>query len=430
MQVGLLLDDFGRASRQYEQQNNIEPGLLYAVRLYSILGIGITLGFYLSDYWRVQHDPTLLFSMLCCVLQVIYLYTSWFQRKLGNAYLPLFFVFATSQLLLSARLSQTIWQTEALVSLPGDIMSTYLMLLLSPPLFILAIFISWQYDMRAAWLYTGVISLPELVFRVDMAANLGQDPDIIVMAVFLRASTYITVAYFVTRLMNQQRRLRAELSTANRQISNFATMMESLTISRERNRMARELHDTLAHTLTASSVQLQAATALWDTDPERARNLVELSLSINRDSLDETRRALQDLRASPLENLGLLQAIRDLGETTAKRAGSAVHMDLPEQVTQIPEPAEQLIYRVVQEALENVVRHAQASSVQVSLSCVADQLSLLIADDGQGFEPDGVDSSRHFGIQGMRERVRAFGGMLELQSWPGIGTEVHLTMQV
>ena len=230
--------------------------------------------------------------------------------------------------------------------------------------------------------------------------------------------------------MHRQRRLHHELNQANRQIARYMTMTESLAISHERNRMARELHDTLAHTLTSSTVQLQAATTLWETNPTKSRELVERSLTVNRASLDETRRALHDLRAAPLENLGLVLAIRELGEITARRTGSTIEMKLPEQLCVLPEAIEQTAYRVAQEALENVVRHARATHVTVQMGLVCDILSLSVDDNGLGFEAAEINEKQRFGIRGMRERIHALGGTLDVHSRPDVGTRVQFAIQV
>ena len=153
------------------------------------------------------------------------------------------------------------------------------------------------------------------------------------------------------------------------QLRQYADTVEELTISRERNRMARELHDTLAHSLSAVTVQLEAIRTLWAVDPEAARNMLDSADEAARLGLKEARRALQDLRASPLQDLGLPLALQELAETAARRSGAVLALDVPRQLDGSLSPAvEQGVYRIAQEALENVVRHAQASAITVSLA--------------------------------------------------------------
>ena len=114
----------------------------------------------------------------------------------------------------------------------------------------------------------------------------------------------------MTRLREQGELLRQ----ANAQLTHYASTLENLTVSRERNRMARELHDTLAHTLTGLSVTLETVKAYWDVDEDKARGLLDKSLETTRTGVEETRRALKSLRASPLEDMGLTLAIQKMAE--------------------------------------------------------------------------------------------------------------------
>jgi signal transduction histidine kinase len=211
-------------------------------------------------------------------------------------------------------------------------------------------------------------------------------------------------------------------------LAHYSATLEQLAISRERNRLARELHDTLAHTLSSLAVQLEAVRSLWERDPAGARALLDTSLAATRGGLGEARRALQALRAAPLEDLGLPLALRRLAEAAAERAGIALDLRLPERDPELPPDVEQCVYRVAQEALENVVRHAQASQVAVHLEQDGRQVTLLVRDDGQGFDSAQLNGDQRFGLQGMHERARLVGGQLELTSRPGGCTTLRLVV--
>ena len=216
----------------------------------------------------------------------------------------------------------------------------------------------------------------------------------------------------------------------------YATTLEELSISRERNRLARELHDTLAHSLSALTVQLEAVSALWNTHPERARRLLDQASETARTGLAESRRALQALRASPLQDLGLILAVRELAEAAAKRSGAQLELSLPDRLDRCPSPiVEQGVYRIAQETLENVIRHAGARTIRVSLEQTSTEMTLAIADDGQGVNLDaleiaGADADDRFGIRGMKERSALIGGRLEISSQAGQGTTVRLTAPI
>ena len=131
--------------------------------------------------------------------------------------------------------------------------------------------------------------------------------------------------------------------------------------------MARELHDTLAHSLSGVIVQLEAAEALWDVNLAGARKMVEHVHQSARSGLTEVRRALNSLRASPLDDLGLALALSDLAESVAARTDLRLDLEVADHIENIPPEVEQCIYRVAQEVLANVARHSHASAVTIDL---------------------------------------------------------------
>ncbi|NDJ53013.1 MAG: sensor histidine kinase, partial [Chloroflexi bacterium] len=258
----------------------------------------------------------------------------------------------------------------------------------------------------------------------------GPTPGQIVGFTFLQVILYLIIGGILSRLVSDQRKQRTELAEMNIQLAQQATMLQQLTISHERNRMARDLHDTLAHSLTAVAVQLEAARALWDESPEEARAMLDQSLATTRQGLKETRRAIQDLRASPLEDLGLTLAIRQLAETTATRAGLDLTLDVDEQqIVGLSPYIEQGFYRIADEILANVERHAMARSIDVSFHEAEGMLDLTVKDDGRGFDPQMTMPSGHFGLKGMHERAAMIGGKLEISSDQGEGTSVRLRVR-
>jgi signal transduction histidine kinase len=216
------------------------------------------------------------------------------------------------------------------------------------------------------------------------------------------------------------------LARAHGQLTHYAGNLERLTASRERNRVARELHDTLAHSLSGLAVQLEAARSVWRQDSDKARALVDRAQVTARDGLQEVRRALQALRASPLEDLGLMLAIRHLVEGMRERTGCAVELDLPDPPVLSSDAAEQGVFRIVQEALDNIERHAGATHVTVLLAVHGQSWRLVISDDGRGFDTSGVETGRH-GLQGIRERAELLGGTAAWETSPGHGTRLLVT---
>ena len=189
----------------------------------------------------------------------------------------------------------------------------------------------------------------------------------------------------------------------------------------ERTRIAREIHDTLAQALTAIALQLEGALRTMDASPPRARARVERALAVTRESLDEARRSVLNLRAAPLAGKPLPEALAALGRALTAETGIRVHVDAP--AAPLPPRVEAELFRIAQEALANVRRHASATEVEITLTTAPRRVRLAIRDNGSGFMPAAVPGGR-LGLVGMRERAQVLGGGLRVQSAPGRGTTI------
>jgi signal transduction histidine kinase len=298
------------------------------------------------------------------------------------------------------------------------------------PLLLLALILTaWHYGWRAVLLYTTGVILIKLGFYLTISRPPGSPfwPPITVM--LIQAASFLVVGYFISTLIQLLRQQQETLTQANACLAAHAATLEELTISRERNRLARELHDTLAHTLSGLSVHLEMMRVYWETDPTAIRPMLDTSLEATRTGLQETRRALKHLRASPLEDLGLVLALRQMATEAAERAGVQLDLHLPEQEPSLEPPVEQCLYRVAQEATANVAHHANATRLTVGLSLHHTEAVLRICDDGCGFMTNEETAPGHFGLTGMRERARLAGGTLTIFSQPGKGTTVELRIE-
>lgn len=195
----------------------------------------------------------------------------------------------------------------------------------------------------------------------------------------------------------------------------------------ERNRLAREIHDTLAQGLTAVSLQLESADALLESgaNPQRIQQSIQQALALTRANLEEARRSVMDLRAAPLEGRSLIAALSELAEQT----GLPVQFDLVGSRQPLPPRLEIGLYRIAQEALTNIRRHAQATQAGLQLTFTADTIQLAITDDGRGFNVATIPPNR-FGLVGLRERVNLLNGRLHLESHPGTGTRLDVTIPI
>ena len=197
----------------------------------------------------------------------------------------------------------------------------------------------------------------------------------------------------------------------------------------ERNRLAREIHDTLAQGLAAIALQLETADAVLEahTSPERARQAVQQALALARANLEEARRSVLDLRAAPLEGRTLATALAALAAEWSAKWKLIVAFEAIGANHPLPVRVEASLYRIAQEALTNAVRHASARRVMLQLATSPDQVQLLVEDDGAGFDPAQIPRGR-YGLIGVNERVKLLGGSLQLQSSPGAGTRLEVTV--
>ena len=197
----------------------------------------------------------------------------------------------------------------------------------------------------------------------------------------------------------------------------------------ERNRLAREIHDTLAQGLTAITLHLEAAQALAERKPEAAQRKIAQALGLARTNLEEARRSVLNLRAAPLEGRTLPEALKLLAQQFVEETGIVVTTALDTQ-SRLSSPRETGLYRIVQEALSNVRKHASAGRVHIHLQQTQAELRLVIEDDGTGFEPEHVTptATSGFGITGMSERAHLLGGKLTIHSAIGTGTRVTVSI--
>jgi signal transduction histidine kinase len=311
-------------------------------------------------------------------------------------------------------------------------------LTLREDLILLVLLAAWQHPFRYVARYIVALSVLDWGITVVILGSDQSELADFTRVVLSRAVIYLLVGYGVTWLRERQSQQESELLAANRQqaeanrkLANYAATVEQLSTSRERNRLARELHDTLAHSLSALTVQIEAISSLWDVDLPAARRMLTRADETTRSGLTEARRSLQALRATPLEEFGLGLALRELAELAAQRADMRLDLAIQDIGGTLSSEEEQGIYRIAQEALENVVRHARASRVRLQL-CLAESAVLFsVEDDGVGFVTDIFDGAEsHFGIRGMYERALIAGGALQVLSEPGRGTRVGFVLGV
>ncbi|MFE3499213.1 sensor histidine kinase [Kitasatospora sp. NPDC059160] len=235
------------------------------------------------------------------------------------------------------------------------------------------------------------------------------------------------VFLFMARQAARQRALIADLVRTRRELA--ATERREGTLA-ERERLAMEIHDTLAQGLSSQQMLLQAADRTWDADPATARTHVRTAAEVAARNLAEARRFVHDLAPAELADGGTLdRALRALAERESAESGLPVRFHLDGTPVPLPAAVQSALLRIAQGALANVREHAGASTAAITLSFLGDQAVLDVADDGRGFDPTAggyrvTGGTRGYGLPAMRARLRQLGGTLTVESAPGEGTVV------
>jgi len=298
-----------------------------------------------------------------------------------------------------------------------------------PVLFVPLVLIAWQYNFKAVLVYIVFTNGLELIVLISVMENFTYETLPLISVPLIRAFAFGTVGYIVNILIETQRMQNQKLIQTNLRLNQYMNTLEQLATNRERNRLAAELHDTLAHTLSGLSINLEAIKTVVQPTQVEAQNMLDHSLNITRLGLNETRRVIKALRAGPLDDLGLKMALKNLAQATSARCSIPVSLNCPDQLPVLPMDVEQSVYRITQEGLENVVRHANASRAEVNVEVMADRLELTIHDDGVGFVPGQASNDEKFGLRGLQERAASIGGKLLVDSQPGSGTLVRFVWE-
>lgn len=241
------------------------------------------------------------------------------------------------------------------------------------------------------------------------------------------------------RLLQQLARSNEELEAAQRRIAETAAQEQELAVLRERTRLAREMHDTLGHALVLVSVKLEAAQRLRERDPQRCEHELEATKEIVRESMKDLRASIANLRSPALEREPACRALSRYAREMAQRAGWRVSYDLHPNIEGLPEAVEETLWKVGQEALTNIEKHASAQNVLLHVSRQGSQVLMRIEDDGTGLPPalsqvcaqnteSCMSPTGHYGLSGMQERVKNVHGQLVISNGDEHGTSIKVTL--
>ncbi|MFN2236398.1 MAG: sensor histidine kinase [Anaerolineales bacterium] len=240
---------------------------------------------------------------------------------------------------------------------------------------------------------------------------------------------YVSLYTSASNDRDQARKFLVELEIANRQLAEYTNQVEELTLTTERQRMARELHDTLAQGLAGLILQLEAADShISSQNPQKAQAIIQQAMSRARATLSDARRAIRDLRENPSTPTDLDDAIKTEIERFHNSTGIPCKANIC-MVSDISAKLAENILRAISEGLSNIARHAEATEACILMTCDNQIILVEISDNGIGFDPEkAIGQSGHYGLVGIRERARLYGGSLTIDSQPSQGSIIKILL--
>lgn len=278
----------------------------------------------------------------------------------------------------------------------------------------------WMLITNAGIFITYVISI--MSFSNDWAVVWKGLPIFFAGQVFILIFT--EMAYTEQKARINVEKMAAELSDANRHLSEYATQVKDLTISQERNRLAREIHDGLGHSLTTINMQIKAALEIMQNNPEQAIHLLETAQQLSSDALRDVRNSVSSLREDNLNDISLVERINHLLEASRSQDREII-FKVNGSPRVISPQVDVSLFRVVQEAVNNAIKHSNSTQVQILLDFdQCNQIKLLVQDNGLG--TDSLEGG--FGLIGMKERIRLINGLVEINTAKGQGFCIKVTV--
>lgn len=216
---------------------------------------------------------------------------------------------------------------------------------------------------------------------------------------------------------------REQLAIANLRLHQYALTVENQATLQERNRIAREIHDSVGHYLTAQSIQLENTAVFLFQEPQKAANHLQKARSLGKEALQNVRSAVATLRNDPLKKRSFSSSIQQLIAEFKRNTNIEVKSEITLSV-ELSSEVSLVLYRIIQEALTNIAKHSQATLIHLRITEQEQIIQLQIDDNGDGFNP--TENTTGFGLQSMRERTEALNGNFYLASQPGQGCQIEV----
>ncbi|WKZ41098.1 MAG: sensor histidine kinase [Anaerolineales bacterium] len=372
--------------------------------------LGLIAVFSLRDVWNTG---SLFFTALCFLLFASHIGLYWLNLRTELVRHRLLVYYAAQAMLI-----------VALVSIPYGT-PIYLMILGSAVITIIADVLGWWGNTRRA-LYLGLFYLALTIALILLRVPASEWGTVIVNLLINGGFIILFMVVLNQQLAERQKavELAESLESANAKLAAYNAKIESLTLQNERQRMARELHDTLAQGVAGLVLQLEAIKAhLAAENTERATAIVEQSIARARSTLAESRAVIDDLRSAPAN---VTELMREKVERFKQSTGIPCELEISVSENQLPAETLDHAMNILSESLTNIARHAQATNVNVKFFIQNKTLELEVRDNGIGFDVK-QEAKGHYGLVGMHERARLTGGMLSIESDAG-GTCVQFVV--
>ena len=324
------------------------------------------------------------------------------------------------------RLNKTVWaiyltmQIVIMVSLfliepDGD---TFSLLLLPACMFVMR-----QYEQLQAWIWVGTFSAAMGIMLFYGHQEFAPALIVIYLAAYILVSSFSYV-------IKQNQLAQQKLMAANQQLRRYAEQVEDLTAVNERNHLARELHDSVTQTIFSMTLITRSTRILQERDPDRVPGKLSELQELAQDALKEMRTLVSQLRPLSISEDGLYPVLNKHIEELNRRNKINISIEVDKDLTlTLDSRQQQEVYRIIQEALNNVIKHSHAKKAQVNFQQSDSLLTIIVSDDGLGFDPKlPMQEQFHFGLESMRERAEELEGKLRIESEPGSGTKVICTI--
>lgn len=361
--------------------------------------LGLIAAFSLRDVWNTG---SVFFTVLCIFLFVAHIGLYWLNLK-TELVKRKWLVYYVSQAILIV----------GLVSIPYGT-PIYLTILGSAIITVIADALGWWGNTRRA-LYLGLFYLTLTIGLILVRAPSNEWGTVIANLLINGGFIVLFMVVLNQQLTERQKavELAESLESANAKLAASAAKIESLTLQNERQRMARELHDTLAQGVAGLVLQLEAIKAhLAAENTERAAAIVEQSIARARSTLAESRAVIDDLRSA---STNVTELVREKVERFKQSTGIPCELEISVSENQLPAETPDHAMNILSESLTNIARHAQATNVKVNFFIQNKTLELEVCDNGKGFDVK-QEAKGHYGLIGMHERARLTGGMLSIES--------------